>query len=212
MNVALAAVALAVGAGAVIAVSVRDPRAAINGLAVVLVGCALLVDPLPSPATLGVRIIGALLVAAILRAKLPAALAGVESGSRFGWPAEALIATAASLAGVGIATGLAAAGSGGIEVGLAAPVTTSGVLMTATAAALVTLGATPAALGGSGARRAIGLVIVAQAALLAWAGLAGPPGDLEQIAIVGLLLACAATGTALAQTDEPPADSLEEAV
>ncbi len=212
MNLALVAVALAVGAGAVIAVSSRDLRAALNGLALVVVGSAFLVDPLPSPATLGVRIVGGLLVVAILRALLPEAAPDIDPGSRFGWPAESLIACAAGLGGLGIAAALAATPTGGVE---AAPPTTAaltvGFLSTGTAMAIAAVGATPAALGRSGARRAIGLVLIVQAAILLRTGLAGPPGDFEQLAVVGLLLGAAAAGVALARVGEPSAQSLDEA-
>jgi hypothetical protein len=217
MNLALAAVAVAVGAGGVVAVSSRDLRAALNGLAVVLVGCALVVGPLPSPATLGVRIVAGLLVVAILRAQLPDVPSDIDPGSRFGWPAESLIACAAALGGIGIALGLAATPTTAIGAApLDAATIAAGLLGTGTAMALFALGATPAALGRSGARRAVGLVIVVQAAILLRAGLAGPPGDFEQIAIVGLLVAAAVAGAALARadeprTDEPRAESLDEA-
>jgi hypothetical protein len=212
MNLALAAVALAVGAGGVIAVSARNLRAALNGLAIVLVGSTLLVDPLPSPATLGVRIVGGLLVVAILRAQLPESEPDVDPGSRFGWPAESLIVTAAGLGGIGIAVGLAATPTGAVDTALATPAAiTAGVLGTATAIGLFALGATPAALGRSGGRRAIGLVIVVQAAILLRAGLAGPPGDFEQIAVVALLLGSAATWAALARAGDAPAESFAEA-
>jgi hypothetical protein len=196
----------------VIAVSSRDLRAALNGLAVALVGSTLVVDPLPSPATLGVRIVGGLLVVAILRAQLPEAPSDVDPGSRFGWPAESLIACAAALGGIGIAMGLAATPAG--EIGAApidAATVAAGILGTATAMALFAVGATPATLGRSGARRAIGLVIVVQAAILLRAGLAGPPGDFEQIAVVGLLLAAGVAGAALARDAEPAAESIDEA-
>jgi hypothetical protein len=217
VSLALAAVAVAVGAGGVVAVSSRDLRAALNGLAVVLVGCALIVGPLPSPATLGVRIVAGLLVVAILRAQLPDVPSDIDPGSRFGWPAESLIACAAALGGIGIALGLAATPTTGIGAApLDAATLAAGLLGTGTAMALFAVGATPAALGRSAARRAVGLVIVVQAAILLRAGLAGPPGDFEQIAIVGLLVAAAVAGAALARADAPGADerraeSLDEA-
>ncbi len=212
MNFAFVAVALAVGAGAVIAVSSRDLRGALNGLALVVVGSTLLVDPLPSPATLGVRIVGGLLAVAILRVLLLEARPDVDSGSRFGWPAESLIACAAALGGVGIAVALAATPNGGIEA--AAPTAaalTARILSTATAMGIIAVGATPAALGGSGAQRAIGLLLIVQAAITLRTGLAGPPGDFEQLAVVGLLLGTAATGAALARAGDPSAQSLDEA-
>jgi hypothetical protein len=206
VNLALAAVALAVGAGAVVAVSVRELRVALIGLAAALVGSALLDDPLPSPATLAVRVVGALLAVAILQAALPGepgdserdARRGEDQGTRLGWPAESLLAIAAALAGAGISLGLAVTGQGvpgGLPIGFDA--VSTGVLATAAAAALVVLGAGPAAFGRSGSRRAIGLVLVAQAVLLLRVGLAGAPGDLEQVAVAGLIVGCAAAGALL---------------
>jgi hypothetical protein len=168
-------------------------------------------DPLPSPATLGVRVVGGLLVVAILRAQLPEAASEVDPGSRFGWPAESLIACAAALGGMGIAIGLATPTGGADGVPLTSATVTSAILGTATAVALLAVGASPAALGRSGAHRAIGLLIVVQATILLRAGLAGPPGDFEQIAVVGLLLGCAAAAAALARADLPAIESLDEA-
>lgn len=203
MNVALATVALAVGAGAVVAISVRDLRAGLIGLTVALVGGTLLVDPLPPPAMLGVRIVGALLAVAILRAVAPDEPGRTDAGTTFGWPAETLIAAAAALGGIGIAMAIdRPTGATGV---------TPEVLVTATATALLTLGAAPALLGASGSRRAIGLVVLAQGVCLLRAGLAGTPGDLEQLAIVGLLLGCAAAGALLARGADPRMDPAEDA-
>jgi hypothetical protein len=209
MSLALAAVALAVGAGSVVAVSVRDVRAAFVGLAIALVGSALLVDPLPGPATLGVRMVGGLLVVAVLQASLPDPKTPVEAGSTFGWPAETLIATAAALGGIGVAVGLAGAGiiDGAPE--SSAGGLTSADVVAAMAVVLLAVGAAPAALGRSGARRAIGLVLVAQAAVLLLAGLAGPSTDFGQVAIVALLLGCAATGATLSRTADGAAGAAE---
>ena len=60
MNPALIAIVLAIGAGAVVAVSTRDGAAAAIGLAVSLLASALLAEPLPSVGILGVRIVAAL--------------------------------------------------------------------------------------------------------------------------------------------------------
>ncbi|MFI5226906.1 MAG: hypothetical protein ACHQ3P_09555 [Candidatus Limnocylindrales bacterium] len=205
MNVALAALALAVGAGAVVAISVRDLRAGLIGLTVALVGATCMVDPLPGPATLGVRIVGALLVVAILRATLADESTGAVTGASFGWPAETLLAGAAALGGIGIGVAVGQSGQTGGLTGIS-----SALLITATAAALLALGAAPALLDGSGTRRAIGLVMVAQAAILLRAGLAGAPGDLEQLVVVGLLLGCASAGAALAHDDAAGPDHADE--
>lgn len=214
MNIALAAVALAVGAGAVVAVSIRELRAGLVGLAAVLVGGSLLSDPLPTPATLGVRIVGGLLVIAILQATLPEPVdAGPGGdGSALGWPAESLIGSAAALAGLGIALTLLSPAAFGGDIGPGGGLSrvSPAVLETMTAAVLFALGAAPAALGRSGARRAVGIVLIAEATILLRTGFAGPPGDFEQLAIVGLLLGCAAVAAVLARAADLPSQPLDE--
>jgi hypothetical protein len=217
MNLALVAVVLAIGAGAVVAVSVREPGMAPIGLAVALVAAALLADPLPSAVILGVRITAALLAATIIRW---ASRGGPRQHSPLGWPSEALLATAGAVAGLGLAVGLAsiAPGAGfgpGPFDGPAGPsdgpglggeggpvgdvVLTTIALTVAAGMALLVLGAAPMVHGRPGIRRAIGLVLVAQAVLLLRLGVAGPAVDLEEIARAALLVACAAAGGALAR-------------
>jgi hypothetical protein len=214
MNIALAAVALAVGAGAVVAVSIRELRAGLLGLAVVLVGGSLLNDPFPAPATLGVRIVGGLLVVAILQATLPESqdVGTAMAGSAIGWPAEALIGAAAALAGLGIALTLLSPTGSGVDVGQVSGLArvSPAVVETMAATVLFALGVTPAGLGRSGGRRAIGLVLLAEATVVLRTGLAGPPGDFEQLAIVGLLLGCAAVGAVLARAADLPSPPLDE--
>ena len=53
--------------------------------------------------------------------------------------------------------------------------------------------------GSPGVRRAIGLVLVTQSVLLIRIGLAGPATELEEIASAALLVAVAASGSALAR-------------
>lgn len=204
MTLVLVAVVLAIGAGAVIAVSTREAAAAVIGLAVALVASSLLVDPLPSAAILGVRVVAALLAAALIRW---AAHGGPRHHSPLGWPGEAMLATAAAAAGLGVAVGLASVTSLGAPPGGApgvpgpaspdvAAVTTMA-LTIAAAAALLALGAAPLMHHRPGARRAMGLVLVTQAVLLLRIGLAGPATELEEIARAGLLVAVAASGAAL---------------
>ena len=71
MNPALLAIVVAIGAGAVIAVSTREAAAAAIGVAVALVASALLSDPMPNAAIVGVRIVAALLAAALIRWAAP---------------------------------------------------------------------------------------------------------------------------------------------
>lgn len=204
MSLALVAIVLAIGAGAVVAVSTREAAAAAIGLAVALVASALLADPLPSAAILGVRIVAALLCAALIRW---AAHGGPRQYSPLGWPAEALLATAAAIAGLGLAVGLATLStSAGIplgEPGAGGPVPTdagalTGMALTiAAGTSLLALGAAPLVHGQPGVRRAIGRVLVTQAVLLLRVGVAGAPNELEEIARAALLVAAAASGSAL---------------
>jgi hypothetical protein len=229
MNFALIAIVLAIGAGAVVAVSTREQGMAPIGLAVALVAAALLADPLPSAVILGVRITAALLATTLIRW---GARGGPRQQSPLGWPSEALLATAAAVAGLGLAVGLATFGAGaglgggpfegpqgpGDGPGLGgdgAPVgdvvLTTIALTVAAGMALLVLGAAPMVHGRPGIRRAIGLVLVAQAVLLLRLGVAGPAVDLEEIARAGLLVACAASGAALARATALHADATERA-
>jgi hypothetical protein len=207
MSLALVAIVLAICAGAVIAVSARDSGAAAVGLAVSLVAAALLVEPLPSAAILGVRIMAALLVATIIRTALRGA---PRQPSPLGWPAEALLATAGAVAGLGLALGLSALAAAGLPPGAPAPplpggpglpgstLITAMALTVAAGTGLLAVGIAPMVHGPLGARRAIGLVLVTQAVLLIRLGIAGPSVELEEIARAALLVVSAATGAALA--------------
>ncbi|HKB28686.1 MAG TPA: hypothetical protein VKC59_06650 [Candidatus Limnocylindrales bacterium] len=206
MNPALTAVAVAVAAGAIVAVSSRDPRAALIGLAAVLVGSAFLIDPLPGPAALGVRIVGGLLCVSIVRlAVLPEA--SDPANSPLGWPAEAFLAVAAAVGGGGVAIGLAIAAGPGTAIGgtdgISVSAATSGIVVTSTATALFAIGVTPAAIGGRGIRRTVGIILVAVAVVLLRIGFAGAPSDFEEIAIASLLVGCAIGGVGLARAAAP---------
>jgi hypothetical protein len=210
MNLALVAIVLAIGGGAVLAVSTRHDAASAIGIAITLVGSALLSDPLPSAAVLGVRVVAALLVATMVRSAMRS---GPRQPSPVGWPAEALLATAGGVAGLGVAVALASvAAAGGIAVGVpgigepgpTGPVETGGAaitslaLITAAGTSLLAIGAAPLVHGRPGPRRAIGLVLVTQAVLLLRIGMAGPAVELEEIAREALLVVAGATGAALA--------------
>jgi len=218
MSLALIAIVLAIGAGAVVAVSTREPAAAAIGLAVALVAAALLADPLPSAAILGVRVVAALLVATLIRA---AGAGGPRQPSALGWPAEALFATAGFAAGLGIAVGLETVSfadggvlgglgtDGGPAVGGVGAVALTGMaLQIGAATMLAALGVAPVLHGRPGTRQAIGLVLVAQAVLLLRLGIAGPAGDLEEIARAAVLVACGATGAAMARAAAGPRDAV----
>jgi hypothetical protein len=213
MSPALIAVVLIVCVGAVVAVSTRDWDGAAIGIAIALVSSSLLSDPLPSVAILGVRVVAGLLVAVILRAALRG---GPRQPSPLGWPAEALIATAGAVAGLGLAVGLAQLGTAaGVPVGVpgspgpsgpAGPAAGSGdvtvtamALVVAAGCALLALGIAPLIHGDSGGRRAIGLVLVTQAVLLLRLGVGGPAVELEEVARAALLVVSGATGAVIAR-------------
>jgi hypothetical protein len=203
MNLALVAIVLAIGAGAVVAVSTRETAAAAIGLAVALVASALFADPLPSASILGVRVVAALLAAALIRW---AGQGATRQYSALGWPGEALLATAGAVAGLGVAVGLAAVGIGaagpGGDVasdGLASSAVTAMALLVGAGCSLLVLGVGPLVHGPLGIRRAMGLVLVTEGVLLVRVGLAGQATALEEVARALLLVTAAATGGALAR-------------
>lgn len=210
MSLALVAVILAIGAGAVIAVSTREAGAAVIGLAVCLVAASVAADPLPSAAILGVRVVAALLAVTLIRW---AAADRQHQPSPLGWPGEALLGAAGAVAGLGIAASIAAMaasigdGGGGIGDGgggtdgpaIGAAVGTSMGLILGAGTMLLTLGTAAMLHPRPGLRRAIGLVLATQAVLLLRVGFAGPATAFEEITRAALLVAAAASASALAR-------------
>ncbi len=116
MNPILVGVAVAVIAGAIVTVSVRDARTTVLGLAVVLVATPLLADPMAAPLGLAARLVGSILGAYLLWIVVRDRPADgtpetPTDGSRIGWPAETLVAIAAALVGF-VAHGLGAGAVG----------------------------------------------------------------------------------------------------
>jgi hypothetical protein len=206
VNPALVAVAVAVIVAGVVAVSAREQRLALIALAAALVGSALLADPLPGPAILSIRVVAALLAFAIL---WPVAATRTPEGlPALGGPAEAIIAFAGAVIGLAVAISVATldvTGVGGIEqpdlgAGLAAAGASAAAAMAGMALAVVAL---PVAAGETSAlRRAIGGVLLIQGIAAVAGAVAGAPPDLGQLVLVGLLVATAAAGAALAHPDE----------
>jgi hypothetical protein len=189
VNPLLAAIALVVVAGTVVAVASRDTRVAILGMAVVLIGSPVLADPLPAPLGLATRFVGAILSAYLLwivardrgRSRGPAPVTG---GSRIGWPAETLVAGAAFV------VGYAAHGLGAPALGSA--------LASAAGFAVAAL-AVPATMTGTDVIRVgIGSLLLLDAGLLVRAGLGGTPDELEQLITSGTLVVVAAAVATLA--------------
>jgi hypothetical protein len=191
VNPILAGVALAVIAGATVAVSVRDARVTVLAIAVVLLASAALADPIADPVGLAARAVGAILAAYLLwiaardqpTSGLPAA---PTEGSRIGWPAEILIAGAAAI------VGFAADGLGAPALGPS--------LASAAGFALAALAVAPVLTGRDVFRVGLGLLLLMDAALLIRTALGGTAVPLEQLLTAGLMVAIAGTVAMLAWT------------
>ena len=189
MNPVLALTVLAVVAGAVVAISSRDPRATILGLAVVLIGSPIVAEPVPAPLGLAARFVGAILAVDLLwivtrdRPRTSVTSAPTE-GSRIGWPAEALVAIAA------LVVGYAAHGLGAPAMGPA--------LASAAGFAVAAVGLTAALTGRDVIRVGLGCLLLVDAGLLVRGALGGTPGDFEQLIIAATLVVLAGTLAALA--------------
>ena len=182
MNPALGAVAVGVLAGAVVAVSVRDGRIAVVGLVTMLVFSPIVADPIGTPLALAARLAGGILAAYLLWIAVRGG--GLTSGSRIGWPAEALLAAGAFVVGLGT-PGLGATALGPVEA-------------QAAGFALAVLSVVPVATGRDVLRIGIGLFVLLQAALLVRVGLDGNPSELEQLVTAALIAALGGSVAALA--------------
>jgi hypothetical protein len=215
VTVLLVAAAVIAGAGAIAAMAPFDVRLGIVGLTASLVGAALLADPLPAPAVLGIRLTAALLAVVTLRA----VAGGVPSAARHapgergspthdtvslpGWPAQLLLGLAGAAAGLAIASGITTYASVGGDVGQPTAGLASGVLGQtsldlAVAGLLVTVAFGPALTGQIGLRRTMAAILLTEAAILVRSGLAPAPGVLEEIAFGAVVVAVAAAGSLLA--------------
>jgi hypothetical protein len=182
VNPVLGAIAAAVLAGAVVAVSVREGRYAVVGLAVALVFSPLLTDPFDTPLSIAARLAGGVLAAYLLW--IAVRDGGTTGGSRIGWPAEALLAVAAFVVGLGT-HGLGATALGPVEA-------------QAAAFALGALAVVPVTTGRDVLRIGVGLFVLLQAALLLRVGLDGNPSQFEQLVTAGLIAALGGSVAALA--------------
>ncbi len=185
MNPALLALGVAVTLAAVLAVSARDPRFATLGLLGALAGAPLIVDPLSAPLGIGARIAAATLATYLVRVSVRRTPVG--RGSRVGWPAEAAIAGAAFVAGLG------AVGAAGSVV----PVPASSVALDAAAGpapavaagfALVVLSLAPLADARDVIRLGTGALLLLSAAGLLQSGLAGTPSGIDDLAMSAALV------------------------
>lgn len=210
MTALLVAAAVIAGAGAIAGLAAADVRLGLIGLTASLVGAALLADPLPTPAVLGVRLTAALLAVVTLRAATPAAAArhdgergwsGRVPGPRIGWPVELLLGAGGGAAGLAIASGLTTFAKVG-DVGQQ-PATIATTILGPTSLALAIAGlilATalgPMLMDRPGPRRAVAAVLLSQAAILVHEGLAPTPGVLDEVVLGALIVTVAAAGAML---------------
>jgi hypothetical protein len=173
MNPALAGVALAITIGAIVAVSVRDARTAVLGLAVAIVGAPILADPMADTTALAARVVGAVLAVYLLWIAVRDGEWGTR-GSHLGWAAEGSVAAAAAIVGYGT-HGLGAPGLGPS-------------LAQAAGFALAALAVAPLVTGRDLVRIGLGLLLLTHGALLVRVALGGTPSALEEIVTAGLVV------------------------
>jgi hypothetical protein len=198
VNPALVGIAGLTIAGAVLAVSAREPRGTLLGLLVVLLAAPLIATPWPGPLPILARVAAALLATRLIVVGLRGEGELVGDGSRIGWPAEALAAAAAAVAGFA-SHGLGAAGLGPPEA-------------QAAGFALGALAAAPLVTGRDVLRLGVGSLLLLQAAVLVRQALDQPATDGEQLVIslltiglggaVAVIVAAARAAGRLAIADE----------
>ncbi len=187
MTAVLVATAVTVVAGAIVAVSSRDARVVLAGLAVSLVTAPLLAEPVPAPLPLVARLIGAVLAVELLWIAVRAS--GRQTrGSLAGWAAESLAAAGALVVGIAATSALAPGEPSGAT---AVP------LVVGAAAALATLAVVPLVAGRDALRLAVGAALLTSAAIALEAGLSGPPTPFEQLVAAGAVVAAGVAGAAL---------------
>lgn len=194
MSPGLAAVAVGIVASALVAVSVREARAAVLGIALTLVLTPVLTASPDSLLPLAARIVAALLAAYVL--SIAARGEGMSTGgSSLGWPVEAVAAGAAGVAG--FAAGDVGAATIGPPEALGA------------AFALLVLAAGPVVRARDTIRLTIGLILIVQATSLLRSSLAGSPSALEEAGWALLVAAVAGGGALVAIAGRSVTGSLE---
>jgi hypothetical protein len=173
VNLALAGLACVVVAGAVVAITAREPRAALLGLLVALLAAALVADPLPGPLPIAARLASAFLACRFIAIAIRD-LDEPTSGSRLGWPVEAIAAAAAAVIGFGT-HGLGAPGEGAAEA-------------QAAGFAVGVLAASPIVSSRDTFRLGMGAILLLLGGLLVRQGLSGTPSELEQLVTSGLVV------------------------
>ena len=198
MNPVLVATAVTVVAGAIVAVSSREARIGLLGLAIALVGAPLLADPRPDPLPLAARIVAAILAVELVWITIRSTTTRTR-GSIVGWPVEMLAAAAAFVVGFGAVGGLAGAvpGAGG----------GSTALILGGGTALLVLSAAPILLARDVLRLGIAATLLVTGATIVRAAVAGTPSSLEQLVTagvtvgLGVAVAAACANTFAARSD-----------
>jgi hypothetical protein len=182
VNFGLAALAVAVVGCGVIAVSAHESRVAVLGLVLCAVIAPLIGTELPTPLVLSARLVAAILSGYVLWIAVRHQPA--TRGSRIGWPAEALAAAAAAVAGYG-AAGFIGPAAGPREA-------------EAVAFALGYLALGPLLVERDVLRLAIGLVVIVLAGSMARLAVQGTSSQLEQLVLSGVTVAVAGAAATIA--------------
>ena len=207
MTAVLAAGAAIAVLGAVVALAARDARVGLLGLLASMVGAMFIADPLPTAAIAWVRLSGAVLTVAILRAAIATGRAGpAERGwtgrihrvapAGLGPVVLALLGAAGAV--IGLAIGTSISGVAGTAVTRLVDLATAPTLALGAAGAALAIAIGPALLGPTSARRAMAGVLVVEAVELVSTGLGSSPGVLGEIGFATVLIAVAAGGAAAA--------------
>lgn len=204
MTPVLILLAVVVTAGGVMAVSAREPRLVALGTLIALVGSAYVADPVPGPATLGVRLVGTVLGAyltwiALRGSPLP------RHERAIGWPGAAAVGIIAFASGwmaaATLAGSLAGGGGEGPSAGIVAPALVAGssIALAAVAAAfaLAAMAAVPVLLGHDVLHIGAGLLLLVAAATLVRNALSTAFDPAAEVALA-VLVAAAGAGVAAA--------------
>jgi hypothetical protein len=188
--------------GGVAAVAAATPRLSVLGLLLALTGAAYVVEPMPGPLSLGVRLAGTTLGTYLVWIALRRAPGPLPAASA-GWMGSLAIAVAAFVAGFLAAGTLGAAlaggapggpGTGGVASALIAGSLVPRAALGA-ALALVALAVPQVVLARDTLRLGVGLLLLLAATGLVFNALYGLPDPVEDLSLA-LLTAVAGAGTA----------------
>ena len=197
MNPGIVAAAAVLAIGAIVAISAREGRVAVLGLALALVAAPLVSEPLPAITSLAIRLTGAVLAAYLILAVLRTD-ATTTLGTHLGWPVQILQAVAAAIIGYGIASqtalgavglGTPVGGTGGGADGGAETIVSLGV---AAGAAVLVVAIEPIVAARDGLRLGIGLLLALTGVTVMRTALLGSVGGIEHIVVAATIASIAA--------------------